>query len=331
MILKSRYLSFILFIFLMSLAVSCSSLKSSVAQDSKTSSDLQKNSVAQIVAPGVTSGVIKTVKDGGVILAQLTLDKLQATNIQASEVKNVSVAFEGHAYTAFYDQGRWLSLVAIPFNTPPRTSELLWTVKTASKNNVSIRESVEVIDGKYPQEKIQVETKYTQPNPKTVARIQREQKQVAALYLNRQTPRLWKGNFSLPVASKDNLMSSRYGGKRMFNGEMKSFHQGLDLRAGVDTPVIAPERGRVVLAQDLFFTGNTLILDHGMGLFSIYAHLNHLKVKVGDEVQKEQLIALSGKTGRASGPHLHWGIVIHSQKVDPETLIHELQQITWGS
>jgi murein DD-endopeptidase MepM/ murein hydrolase activator NlpD len=126
-------------------------------------------------------------------------------------------------------------------------------------------------------------------------------------------------------------MSSRYGGKRMFNGEMKSFHQGLDLRAGVDTPVIAPERGRVVLAQDLFFTGNTLIFDHGMGLFSIYAHLNHLKVKVGDEVQKEQLIALSGKTGRASGPHLHWGIVIHSQKVDPETLIHELQQITWGS
>lgn len=321
MILKSRYLSFILFMFLMSLAVSCSSLKNSVAQDSQSSQEFQKK-------------VSKVIKDGGVILAQLTLDKLQALNIQASEVKTVSVAFEGHSYTAFYDQGRWLSLVAIPFNTPPRTSELLWSVrsvKTTSKNSVNIREPVEVVDGNYPQEKIQVESKYTQPDPRTMARIQREQKQVAALYLKHQTPRLWKGNFSLPIASKENLMSSRYGGKRMFNGEMKSFHQGLDLRAVIDTPVMAPERGRVVLAQDLFFTGNTLILDHGMGLFSIYAHLNHLKVKVGDEVQKEQWIALSGKTGRASGPHLHWGIVIHSQKVDPEILIQELQQITWGS
>jgi murein DD-endopeptidase MepM/ murein hydrolase activator NlpD len=126
----------------------------------------------------------------------------------------------------------------------------------------------------------------------------------------------------LPIDSK---VTSIYGTKRTFNGEMRSFHQGLDLRAKTGTPVRAPAGGTVVLAKDLFFTGNTVILDHGYGIFTIYAHMSKLGVKKGEKVNVKQQLGLSGATGRASGPHLHWGAQVNKSKVNPLELTRVMQ------
>jgi murein DD-endopeptidase MepM/ murein hydrolase activator NlpD len=105
---------------------------------------------------------------------------------------------------------------------------------------------------------------------------------------------------------------------------MKSYHKGVDLRARTPLPIRAPEGGKVALAKDLYFTGNTVILDHGYGLYTIYGHMSKLGVKVGERVAKGAVLGLSGMTGRANGPHLHWGAVLMGEKFNPENLTRVL-------
>jgi murein DD-endopeptidase MepM/ murein hydrolase activator NlpD len=133
--------------------------------------------------------------------------------------------------------------------------------------------------------------------------------------------RHWSGPFLLPIESE---VTSPFGNKRLYNGTMKNFHQGLDLRAREPTPIRAPEGAVVVLAKDLYFTGNTVILDHGYGLFTVYGHMSKLDVKKGQIVKKAELLGLSGATGRASGPHLHWGAVLMRMKFNPQDLVQSL-------
>ena len=115
---------------------------------------------------------------------------------------------------------------------------------------------------------------------------------------------------------------SRIGGlgRRLYNGEQRNFHPGLDLKAPVGTKIRAPENGKVVLAKNLFFTGNTVALDHGYGVITLYAHMSKIRVHLGDQVKPGDLLGLSGKTGRVSGPHLHWQAVIRGVKVNPAEL-----------
>lgn len=235
------------------------------------------------------------------------------------DIAGVKVVFEGKDFPVFpngpaKDLG---SIVVIPFNSKPRMSKigLAWR-----GGNVDL--PIEVIDGNYPTEKLTVAGDKVNPPKKVVKRIMREQKEVSALYKKIVNERYWSGPFSLPIESE---VTSRFGNKRLFNGKMASFHQGLDLRARTPLPIRAPEGAKVVLAKDLWFTGNTVILDHGYGLFTIYAHLSKLEVKVGDRVTKGQEMGLSGMTGRASGPHLHWGAVLMREKFNPADLTRVLR------
>lgn len=124
----------------------------------------------------------------------------------------------------------------------------------------------------------------------------------------------------------DSVITSPYGLRRLFNGELNSVHYGVDFRAAVDSNGIGVEfrasgTGRVVLAEDLFFTGGTIIIDHGLGLFTLYAHLSQYAVKVGEVVQQGEILGKTGKTGRISGPHLHWGVRINAHKLDGLSLL----------
>ncbi len=230
------------------------------------------------------------------------------------DIAGVKVAFEGKDFPVFPSgPAKDLeSIVVMPFNSKPRTTkiELAW-----KGGRVDI--PIEVVDGNYPSEKLTVDEKKVNPPKKTLKRIMREMKEIGALYKKIDSERYWAGPFALPI---DSEVTSHFGNKRIFNGKMASFHQGLDLRARTPIPIRAPEGAKVVLAKDLYYTGNTVILGHGYGLFTIYAHMSRLDVKVGDRVAKGQVLGLSGMTGRASGPHLHWGAVLMHEKFNPADL-----------
>ena len=119
------------------------------------------------------------------------------------------------------------------------------------------------------------------------------------------------------------IVTSPFGKQRFVNGLPRSAHLALDLRGSVGTPIIAPLKGKVVLIGDYFYTGLTLILDHGYGLFSSYAHMSEIKVRLGDLVEQSNEIGLVGATGRVTGPHLHWTVYFDGNKVNPESLIKE--------
>jgi murein DD-endopeptidase MepM/ murein hydrolase activator NlpD len=179
-----------------------------------------------------------------------------------------------------------------------------------------------VTTGDYEIEHLKVDGKHVNPDPKVLPRIQREQKEVGAIYRTVTRERGWDGPFRLPVES---ALTSRYGNKRYYNGEMRNFHSGADLRAAVGTPIHAAQGGTVVLAKDLYFSGKTVIIDHGYGVQTMYAHLSALGVRKGRRVKTGERIGLAGATGRVSGPHLHWTWILHQTKVDPMQAIQVLK------
>jgi len=115
--------------------------------------------------------------------------------------------------------------------------------------------------------------------------------------------------------------NSGFGTRSIFNGEPRSAHSGADFLSGTGTPVKAPNAGRIVAARDLYFTGNTVIIDHGMGLFSMLAHLSRLDVREDEVVTAGQVVGAVGATGRVTGPHLHWALRAGGARVDPVSLL----------
>jgi murein DD-endopeptidase MepM/ murein hydrolase activator NlpD len=116
------------------------------------------------------------------------------------------------------------------------------------------------------------------------------------------------------------ILSGLYGSARVLNGQPRAPHLGVDVSAPEGTPIVAPTDGVVVLIADQFLTGNTVMIDHGLGLTSVYAHLSRVDVAPGEQVKAGTQIGLMGKTGRATGPNLHWGVHLNGVAVDPELL-----------
>ena len=142
--------------------------------------------------------------------------------------------------------------------------------------------------------------------------------------LNATSPdRWWDGAFVSPVRA---AATSAFGSRSVFNGVARSPHSGADFPGAAGTPILAPNAGRVVLAGDLYFSGNTVILDHGLGLFSLMAHMSALSVSEGAVVAAGQVVGTVGATGRVTGPHLHWAVRLGGARVDPVSLLTLLGQ-----
>jgi murein DD-endopeptidase MepM/ murein hydrolase activator NlpD len=157
------------------------------------------------------------------------------------------------------------------------------------------------------------------PPPEIAARIAREQAQVAAARTRDDDRGDWRGTFARPVAGR---VSGVYGSQRVLNGIPKDPHYGLDLAAATGTPVRAPAGGVVTLAErDLYLTGGTILLDHGHGVTSVFLHLSRIDVEVGERIARGDVIGAVGATGRASGPHLHWGLNWFDVRLDPAALL----------
>lgn len=149
--------------------------------------------------------------------------------------------------------------------------------------------------------------------PEVLRRIREERQILRNLFAGRQTPILWN-RFSLPV---DGSVSTPFGRRRLLNGKTPSLHSGIDFRGDAGTPVRTAARGRVVLATDLFYTGWTVILDHGDGLFTLYGHLRDIVCQSGDILEHKAILGTVGSSGRSTGPHLHWSMHLRGARIDP--------------
>jgi murein DD-endopeptidase MepM/ murein hydrolase activator NlpD len=157
------------------------------------------------------------------------------------------------------------------------------------------------------------------PPPAIAKRIEREQAEVVAARLRMDARTDFNIQFIWPVEGR---VSGLYGSQRIYNGTPKSWHSGMDVSAAQGTPIKAPAAGMITFAKpDLYLTGGTVLIDHGMGVSSNFLHLSRLDVKVGDKVKQGQIIGLVGATGRATGPHMHWGMNWKNLRVDPQLML----------
>ena len=212
----------------------------------------------------------------------------------------------------------WYGLAGVSLETAPDTYDLRLTETLAGGKSVETSQRIKIARAVYPKISVKVAKQYTEPSPEQLTEISADKNVKQTVFAAENRQRLWTGQFAAPVEAP---VSDVFGTARVFNQQVQSRHQGLDYAAPAGTPVHAVNGGMVVLARPLFFEGNCVVVDHGQGLLSLYLHLSEFKVKEGEEIQAGQAIALSGGTGRASGPHLHLAIRWHGVYLDPAILL----------
>jgi len=193
-----------------------------------------------------------------------------------------------------------------------------YTIEVTTATGPALRADLDVEARTFPEERLTVPKVFTEPDPATLERIAREARLLGALWEQSSPLPYWRGPFVRPT---EGPAGSPFGLRRFFNGEPRSPHAGIDFRAPEGSPVRASNRGRVVLARELFFTGNTIVVDHGCGLFTLYVHLSKVDVARGSVVERGQRIGAVGMTGRATGPHLHFAARIGEARIDPEAIL----------
>jgi murein DD-endopeptidase MepM/ murein hydrolase activator NlpD len=212
----------------------------------------------------------------------------------------------------------WYGIAGVSLETRAGKYALALTGRTAEGKDISFNRQIRIGKAKYRRIAVSVAKQFTEPSPEQLSEIKEEQALKKDVFSRMDPNREWEGQFVPPVSAS---ISDVFGTARVFNGETQSMHQGLDYAVPSGTAVAALNRGTVLLARPLFFEGNCVVLDHGQGLLSLYLHLSKLEVKEGDQVGKAQEIALSGGTGRATGPHLHIAVRWQGIYVNPATLL----------
>lgn len=215
-------------------------------------------------------------------------------------------------------QQRWSGWTMIGLLEKPGLAEIEIHGRAKGGQAVGGTHAVTIVDRPFPIEELKVAPAYVEPPPEVSERLARERELLARLYGARGRFTARREPFVRPVPGEP---TSVFGTRRVFNGQVRDPHPGLDLRAATGSPVLAAGPGRVVLARELYYSGNTLLIDHGGGLFTVYAHLSEFRMAEGDEAAAGQLVGLSGATGRVTGPHLHWGAKIGDRPFDPTALL----------
>jgi murein DD-endopeptidase MepM/ murein hydrolase activator NlpD len=224
-------------------------------------------------------------------------------------------------FPAFSEDGglNWAALVAIDLDTKPgRYGVELFGVDRDGKH-LAGSSVLAVAAKKFPTRRLMVEEKYVSPPADVLARIEAERERVNGIFAATTPERLWQGPFLLPVPGS---VISGFGKRSVYNGRPRSPHAGVDFRGAAGTPIRAPNAGIVVLAANLYYSGNTVILDHGLGLYSYLGHMSHFSVREGDRVQSGDIVGKIGATGVVTGPHLHWTVRLIASRIDPLSLVY---------
>jgi hypothetical protein len=236
------------------------------------------------------------------------------------DAQAVSGRWQKHAVQFFVGANRrvWFALAGVDVEVAPGDYPLEIDAHFKDGSHRTLHREVNVGAAPYSKVTLSVPDKFVEPNAESLKRIAADKIVKDKAFADTASKPEWTGNFAPPLHLAP--QSDSFGNQRIFNGKLASVHRGLDYRAKPQTPVAAINSGRVVLAQPLYYEGGCVMIDHGLGLISVYMHLSKIEVTVGETVRRGQVVALSGATGRATGPHLHLGVRWQGSYLDPAKL-----------
>ena len=223
----------------------------------------------------------------------------------------------GHKLEFFRHDAKWVALAGVDVEAKPERSTLKITAQTAS-GPLDFSRTIEIHPAHYRIGKLTVAPKFVEPDPEEQKEIAADAEIKAKTFATSAPDPLWQGSFRAPVKLPP---TDSFGTRRMFNGKLASIHKGMDFRAPPGTVVRASNSGVVVLARHLYFEGNCVIIDHGLGIYTLSMHFSRIDVHEGQHVSAGDRLGLSGATGRVTGAHLHWAVRWENAYLDPAKLL----------
>lgn len=235
-------------------------------------------------------------------------------------IRHAHFRFSGMKFPLWKDEptGDYFAFLGLDLGLQPGAQTLVVTAQLEDGTLGTIQKEIQVIPKDFPVEKLRVDQKYVTPPAEALERIRLEAELMRSIYDGYSPDWLGEGTFVLPTGGRVN---PNFGRRRVFNDQPRSPHSGVDISSPQGTPVLASNSGRVVLNHSLYYAGNTVVIDHGLGFFSIYLHLSRMLIEKGAYVRKGDPIGEVGATGRVTGPHLHWSVRIRGSRVDPLSLL----------
>jgi murein DD-endopeptidase MepM/ murein hydrolase activator NlpD len=240
----------------------------------------------------------------------------------ASSLAELKAEWVGHTVSFWQDANHEnvrRALLGVDIQRPAGQYPLTLAAQLESGEPATCSALISVTAGRFATERLRVGRKFVEPSAKDLERAERERQRLGELFARVTPERLWQGRFRLPVEGA--RAAGNFGRRRFLNGQPGTPHSGEDFPAAAGTPVHAAQSGRVVLAEELFFSGNTVVLDHGLGLFTFYGHLESIAVAAGDVVEAGTILGRVGATGRVTGPHLHWAVRLGDARVSPLAIV----------
>ena len=231
-----------------------------------------------------------------------------------------NVRFHNSRVLTYRDNGVWYGIIGLSLNLKPGPYHvrIIWPDGKQDKRFFTIH------DKKYPEQHITLKNKrMVNPNPDDLKRIRLDQTAIRKALRHWSEPEQLTVNFVLPVTGR---FSSAFGLRRFFNEQARKPHSGMDIATPEGSPVHAPAAGTVIETGDYYFNGNTIFIDHGQGLITMYCHLHDILVKPGQKVSLGDVIGKVGMTGRVTGPHLHWSVSLNDTMVDPALFLPAQQR-----
>lgn len=243
---------------------------------------------------------------------------LEITVTTASDVGDVKATAFGHTATLVREgpARRWRGLLGVDLAVT-ESSSLVVAADLGGVRRVLTSSPLALTPRQFPTRRLTVAGRFVDPSPEELERIRREAARLDAIFDTVTVP----ARLDTFVQPLPGVPGSNFGSRSIFNGEPRAPHAGADFRGATGTPIAAPAAGRVVLSEDLFFTGQTVVIDHGVGLYSLLAHLSRIDVTPGQTVARGDVVGLLGATGRVTGPHLHWTVRLNGARVDPLRLV----------
>lgn len=229
----------------------------------------------------------------------------------------VELEWQGHVVPFVKGSDGWFTVIGADLDVRTGSQPAVMTLHYDDGHEARREETVDVMGKDFPTTRLTVEPQYVELSPEDLERSNRESAKLARIFGKISDRALWTGEFAVPIPGGK---GSNFGHRRVFNDQPRNPHSGADIAASEGTPIRSSNSGRVVETGNYFFNGNTVIVDHGLGIYAVYLHLSRIDVEVGQMVEKGEVIGLVGATGRVTGPHLHWGFRVQNARVDPFSL-----------